>query len=297
MSPLENCTRDQAAAGWRLPDRVLPISGRALVMGIVNVTPDSFSDGGLYVAAEAAVAHALDLAAQGADLLDIGGESTRPGAAPVSEDEELARVLPVVEALVQKTALPLSVDTSKAVVARECLRRGAHIVNDVTALAGDSDMAAVVRAAGAGAVLMHMQGTPLTMQQAPHYHDVVADIAGFFEGRLQALTATGLERERLVLDPGIGFGKSARHNLEILAWLNEFQRFGLPVCLGVSRKGFVGRLLGGRPVGERLAASLAAVCHAVSRGAAQVVRVHDVRQTRDAVEVLAAIAERMNDEG
>jgi dihydropteroate synthase len=300
MGEPEHSTRDQASApaasrGWRLPDRVLAVGPRALVMGIVNVTPDSFSDGGRFAAAEEAVAHALALAAEGADILDIGGESTRPGAAPVPLEEELARVLPVVEALARQVSVPLSVDTFKAAVARECLERGAHIINDVTALAGDPDMAAVVRTSGAGVVLMHMQGTPATMQQDPRYDDVLAEIGRFFEGRLRALAAAGLERERLVLDPGIGFGKTAEHNREILARLEQLQRFGLPVCLGVSRKGFIGRLLGGRPVGERLAGSLAVACYAVGRVAVQVVRVHDVRATRDAMEVLAAIAEKIKD--
>jgi dihydropteroate synthase len=278
-----------AARVWRLPDRALPLGPRPLVMGVVNVTPDSFSDGGRFAGTESAVAHALELAAEGADLLDVGGESTRPGAGPIPAEEELARVLPVVEALARQTSLPLSVDTSKAAVARECLRRGAHVVNDVTALAGDPEMAEVVRAAGAGAVLMHMQGTPATMQLAPRYDDVVADIGRFFEERLRALAAAGLERERLALDPGIGFGKTAEHNLEILARLGELGRFGLPVCLGVSRKGFLGKVLGGRPVGERLAGSLAVACYAAVRGTAQVVRVHDVRATRDALTMIAAI--------
>jgi dihydropteroate synthase len=274
---------------WRLPGRVVRLGGRPLVMGIVNVTPDSFADGGRFATADAAVAHALDLAGQGAEILDIGGESTRPGSVPVPQEEELARVLPVVEALAGRTAALLSVDTSKAAVARDCLRRGVHIVNDVTALAGDPQMAAVVRDAHAGAVLTHMRGTPATMQRDPRYEDVVADIARFFEGRVAELVAVGLSREQLVLDPGIGFGKTVAHNLELLARLGELQRLGLPVCLGASRKGFLGRILG-RSVGERLAGSLAVVCYAATRGTIQVVRVHDVRETRDAVTLIEAIA-------
>ncbi len=274
---------------WHLPDRVLTLDRRPLILGIVNVTPDSFSDGGLHASTEAAVAHGLRLVAEGADLLDVGGESTRPGSAPVPPEEELRRVLPVVAGLRARAAVPLSVDTSKAEVARACLAAGAHVVNDVTALRGDPGMAEVVRAAGAGVILMHMQGTPATMQAAPVYGDVVAEVADFFQERLQAAAKVGIGAERVVLDPGIGFGKTVAHNLQLLARLDAFQRLGRPVCLGVSRKGFVGRLLGGRPVEERLAGSLAVVCHAMARGAVQVVRVHDVGPTRDAVTLFAAI--------
>jgi dihydropteroate synthase len=198
-------------------------------------------------------------------------------------------VVPVVATLAAQSSVPLSVDTSKAVVARQCLERGAHIINDVTAMTGDPDMLAVVRDAGAGAILMHMQGTPATMQIAPHYDDVVEDICTYFARRLHDVTAQGLERERLVLDPGIGFGKTTEHNLTILARLSQFQRFGLPVCLGVSRKGFFGRILGSRPVQQRLAASLAVTCLAAIRGTAQVLRVHDVRETCDALAMIALL--------
>jgi dihydropteroate synthase len=275
---------------WQLPDRELAIGRRPLVLGIVNVTPDSFADGRRYASTDAAVAHGLDLVRQGADLLDVGGESTRPGSAGVPVEVELERVVPVVEALAARASVPVSVDTSKAEVARRCLRAGAHVINDVTALAGDPEMAEVVRSARAGLVLMHMQGTPATMQQAPHYADVVAEVAGFFEQRLAAAAAAGIEPGRVVVDPGIGFGKTVEHNLQLLARLEEFGRLGRPVCLGVSRKGFIGSVLG-RPLERRLAGSLAVVCHAVARGAVQVVRVHDVEETRDAVTLLAAVAE------
>jgi dihydropteroate synthase len=275
---------------WHLPDRVLAIGARPLVMGIVNMTPDSFSDGGLHASTEAAVAHGLKLVEQGADLLDVGGESTRPGASPVPLQEELARVVPVVAALAAQTSVPLSVDTFKAEVARQCLAAGAGVVNDVTALQGDPAMAEVVRGHGAGVVLMHMQGTPATMQVHPTYQDVVGDIAAFLNLRLRAAEGQGIARERIVLDPGIGFGKTAAHNLTLLARLHEFQALGRPVCLGVSRKGFIGRLLD-RPVGQRLAGSLAAVCFALGRRAVQIVRVHDVRETHDAVTLFTAIAE------
>jgi dihydropteroate synthase len=274
---------------WRLRDRTLHPGRPALVMGIVNVTPDSFSDGGRFTAAEAAVAHGLELVRQGADLLDVGGESTRPGSQPVPPDEELARVLPVVRGLVERTSVPISVDTSKAAVARECLAAGAHGVNDVTAL-GDPDMAAAVRDHEAGLILMHMRGTPRTMQQDPRYDDVTAEATAFLQARLQAAAQAGIADDRLVVDPGLGFGKTARHNLELLARLGELGRLGRPVCLGASRKGFLGLLLG-REVGERLAGSLAAVCYAVGRGTAHVVRVHDVAATRDAITLFRALDE------
>jgi dihydropteroate synthase len=274
---------------WHLRDRILSIGPRPLVMGIVNVTPDSFSDGGQFTTTDAAVAHALELAQQGAELLDIGGESTRPGSSPVPLEEELRRVVPVVQALAGQTGLPLSVDTSKAEVARECLQAGAAIINDVTALSGDPHMAEVVRSYRAGVVLMHMQGTPATMQLAPHYDDVVDDIRRYLQERLQAVVAQQIERERIVVDPGIGFGKTSEHNLEILARLEEFQQLGRPLCLGVSRKGFLGKLVGSRPVQRRLATSLAAVCYAQGKNAVQVVRVHDVEETKDAVTLFAAL--------
>ncbi len=277
---------------WHLPDRVLEFAHGPLVMGIVNVTPDSFSDGGQFHSLEAAVAHGLELVRQGADLLDIGGESTRPGSAPVPLEEELRRVLPVVTALVAQTTVPISVDTSKAEVARQCLQIGARIVNDVTALRGDAGMVEVVRAQRAGVILMHMQGTPTTMQVNPHYDDVVGDIGRFFEERLQSLAAAGIAREQVVLDPGIGFGKTLDHNLEILARLAEFQRLGRPVCLGVSRKGFISRVLGGRPVARRLAGSLAVLSFALGREAVQVVRVHDVEESKDVVTMFKALSSR-----
>ncbi len=276
---------------WHLSDRILSIGRRPLVMGIVNVTPDSFSDGGRHFSWEAGVRHGLELIEQGADLLDIGGESTRPGAVPVPLEEELARVVPVVRELARHTAVPLSVDTSKAEVARQCLDAGARIVNDVTALAGDGNMAEVLRQTGAGVILMHMQGTPATMQIDPQYEEVVADVRRFLGERLQAAASLGIAAENMVLDPGIGFGKTLDHNLTLLARLDALQDLGRPVCLGVSRKGFLGKVLG-RPIEERLAGALAAVSYAMARGAVQVVRVHDVRETKDAVTLFAALSER-----
>jgi len=275
---------------WRIRGRVLTLS-RPLVMGIVNVTPDSFSDGGHYLETTAAVRHGLRLVDEGADVLDVGGESTRPGSHPVTADEELRRVLPVIEELARRTEVPISVDTSKASVAREVLAGGAAIVNDVTALQGDPDMPAAVRDAGAGVILMHMQGTPATMQQNPEYPEgVVVALDRFFQSRLQDLPRRGIAAECVVLDPGIGFGKTKRHNWEILARLGELGRFGRPVCLGVSRKGLLGKLLD-RPVGERLAGSLAVACAAMANGSAQVLRVHDVAATRDAVRVFEQLGD------
>jgi dihydropteroate synthase len=267
---------------WRLRDRILTPGSPPLVMGIVNVTPDSFSDGGLYLRADAAVAHGLELVSQGADLLDIGGESSRPGAEPVAEAEELARVVPVVSALAKQTAVPLSVDTRKAAVARRCLEAGAHVVNDITALGGDPDMATAVREHRAGVILMHMQGTPASMQVNPTYQDVVREVGEFLEARLQVAQREGIGAEQVALDPGIGFGKTAEHNLRLLARLGDLRCLGRPVCLGVSRKRLLGSLLG-RSAEDRLAGSLATACFALASRAAQVFRVHDVAPTRDAV--------------
>jgi dihydropteroate synthase len=275
---------------WHLGSQHLTIGAQPLVMGIVNVTPDSFSDGGRFADTQAAVTHARELIRQGADLLDVGGESTRPGSLPVALDEELSRVVPVVEALAGE-AIPISVDTSKAEVARQCLARGARIVNDVTALTGDPDMLAVVRDSQAAVILMHMQGAPATMQLDPRYDDVVAEIIGYLRERLGTLTAAGIAPERMAIDPGIGFGKTRDHNIEILARLDEFQVLSRPLCLGVSRKGFMGRLLD-RPVEKRLPASLAVLCHAMSRGAVQIVRVHDVEETRDVVTMFQTLQRR-----
>jgi dihydropteroate synthase len=277
-----------ASFSWRIRGQSLTIT-RPLVMGIVNVTPDSFSDGGHHFGTDAAVAHALRLVNEGADLLDVGGESTRPGSQPVSCDEELRRVVSVIESLSKRTEVPISVDTSKAEVARQALAAGAVIVNDVTALLGDPDMPAVAR--HAGIILMHMRGTPATMQQSPEYPEgVLTALDRFFQSRLQELPGLGMHPESVVIDPGIGFGKTGSHNWEILARLGELGLFGRPVCLGVSRKGLFGKLLD-RPVEQRLAASLAVACAAMAAGSAQILRVHDVAATRDAVRVF----ERLRD--
>ncbi len=261
---------------------------RPLVMGIVNVTPDSFSDGGQHATTEPAVAHGLELVRQGADLLDVGGESTRPGAEPVPLEEELRRVVPVIRELAARCGVPLSVDTSKAEVARQTLAAGAEIINDVTALLGDPNMAGVVASFRAGVIVMHMQGTPQTMQKKPTYQDVVREVASFLEERLRALAEHGIAAAQVVLDPGIGFGKTSEHNRRLVVHLEEFRRLNRPICLGVSRKGSLGKITG-RPVEERMAASLAVACFALGRQAAQILRVHDVAGTRDAVEVFQAL--------
>ena len=273
---------------WQCRDHRIAIGRRPLVMGIVNVTPDSFSDGGKFADPTAAIEHGLCLAAEGADILDVGGESTRPGSGPISTAEEVRRVVPVVGGLAGRTRALISVDTSKSEVAQRCLDAGAAIINDVTGLRGDPDMSAVAATAGAGVVVMHMQGNPATMQADPHYTDVVAEVAGFFEERLHALAAAGISPDAVCLDPGIGFGKALDHNLALLANLGAFARFGRPVCLGVSRKGFIGTLCN-RAVAERGPGSLAVACFAAARGTAQVLRVHDVGPTRDAAVLLEAI--------
>jgi dihydropteroate synthase len=273
---------------WHLRGRVLYPIKTPLVLGIVNVTPDSFSDGGLFHATEAAIAQGQRLAQDGADLLDIGGESSRPGASPVGLQEELDRILPVIRELARRVCVPLSVDTYKAEVARQALAAGAHVINDITALRGDSAMAAVVRDYGAGIILMHMQGTPATMQQNPTYKDVHGEVGAFLEERLQAAANVGIACEQVVLDPGVGFGKTTEHNLQLLANLPRLGRLGRPVCLGASRKGFLGQVLG-RPVSQRLAGSLAVVCFALAHRAAQAFRVHDVAETRDAIALFARL--------
>jgi dihydropteroate synthase len=264
---------------------------RPLVMGIVNVTPDSFFDGGQYYDPQRAVAHALRLVAEGADLLDIGAESTRPGALPVDEHEERRRLLPVVSAVARAVSVPISVDTSKAEVARAALDAGAVMVNDVTALRGDGAMVDVVAEAGAGLVVMHMQGIPETMQQAPHYDDVVGDVAQFLAERSRFAMDHGVERDRIVLDPGIGFGKTLTHNLDLLANLHAFTELGFPLLVGPSRKGFIGQLTH-QSVDARAWGTAAVIALAVQQGA-RILRVHDVGPMRDVVSVADAVARRM----
>jgi dihydropteroate synthase len=272
---------------WHLRDRVIEFALRPLVMGIVNATPDSFSDGGRFFEPAKAIEHGLHLVQEGADVLDIGGESTRPGATPVPLEEELRRVVPVVEGLTRQSTVPISIDSMKAAVAERCLEAGAAIVNDVE---GFRDPAMIAAAAKyrAGTIVMHMQGMPENMNQNPHYSDVVREVGEFFEERLQTLAKLGIPPEAICLDPGIGFGKTHEHNMALLANLGAFARFGRPVCLGVSRKGFIGTICG-RPRGERMPGSLAIACFAAARGDAHLLRVHDVAPTRDAALLLEAI--------
>jgi dihydropteroate synthase len=260
------------------------------LMGVINVTPDSFSDGGRFLDPDQAVAHGLRLADEGAGILDVGGESTRPGAEAVSADQELARVLPVIEGLMTaKTPARISIDTSKAVVAKAALEAGARMVNDVTALS-DPEMAQVIAQSGADCCLMHMLGDPRTMQIDPRYDDVVADVKAYLAERLNFAIASGIPEERILLDPGIGFGKTLDHNLELLDRLQELSELGRPVLIGTSRKSFLGRLTG-REVDDRLAGTIATCVMAYERGAS-VFRVHDVAPVHDALRVAAATVRR-----
>jgi dihydropteroate synthase len=267
------------------------MSGMFRIMGVVNVTPDSFSDGGAFLDRDAAVNHGLRLAFEGADLLDIGGESTRPGADRVPELEELDRVIPVIEGIrAHNGVVRVSIDTSKAAVAAAALDAGADYVNDVTALRGDPEMAALVAERGVDVCLMHMLGTPRTMQAEARYDDVVADVKAFLEQRIEAAVAAGIALERIEVDPGIGFAKNVDHNLELLGRLRELTALGRPLVLGTSRKSFLGAITG-RETAERMPATLATVVMGYERGA-EVFRVHDVAPARDALAVAAATLAR-----
>jgi dihydropteroate synthase len=254
---------------------------RPLVMGIVNVTPDSFSDGARYFETDAAIAHARRLIGEGADMLDIGGESTRPGAQPVSVQDELARVLPIIEAL-RDAAIPLSVDTSKPQVMRRVLDAGADMINDVYAFRQDGALQAVADSP-CGLCVMHMQGEPRTMQHAPHYNHLLQDIQDFLQARVRVMLQQGIDKQRLVIDPGFGFGKTRQHDYWLLGHLDQIAVQGLPLLLGLSRKSMIGHVTG-RPAGERVAGSIAGALAGVARGA-KIVRVHDVAATVDALKV------------
>ena len=275
---------------WQLArGRVLDLSSRAAVMGIINVTPDSFSDGGNFLEPGRAADHAGEMLDEGAASIDVGGESTRPGAAPVPADEELRRVVPVVEAiLARRPECLISVDTAKAAVARAALERGAVIVNDVTALRGDAAMAGVVAEHGAGVVLMHMQGEPRTMQTRPVYNDVVAEVRGFFEERFAAARAAGVPAECVAFDPGIGFGKTAAHNMALLRALPSLDAGGRPLVLGVSRKSFLAKVSGAETLAERLGPTVALTGWLRERGA-RVLRVHEVRPNLLALRTVEAL--------
>ena len=274
-------TNDRAST-WTLRSRTLTFGRRPLLMGIVNVTPDSFSDGGKCLDRSAAVAHAMRLAGDGADILDIGGESTRPYATPVNEAEELARVVPVISQLRQH--LPeaiLSIDTSKAAVAKVAIEMGVEIINAVTGLSGDKRMVELARTSGAGICAMHMQGTPQSMQDNPFYDDVVEDIYSYLCQRRDELVAAGIERDRICLDPGIGFGKTHEHNLTLMANCSRFHELGCPLLVGHSRKGFIGKVLGDKQA-DRTAGTTGGAL-ALARQGVQILRVHDVKAVRDAL--------------
>ena len=263
--------------------------GRPFVMGIVNVTPDSFSDGGQFFDPGKAITHGLKLAADGADILDIGGESTRPGAAPVGEADEIKRTIPVIEALRQQTDLPISIDTMKPGVARAAFAAGATIWNDVNALRGPEALETAADL-NAHVCLMHMQGEPRTMQDAPTYEDVAAEVEAFLAGRTEAALAAGVARDNIWIDPGIGFGKTLQHNLELLRSIPAFAELGYPVLVGASRKRFIAEIDDTKQSDMRIAGSLAVALHAAANGAA-ILRVHDVRETVQALKVQAAIGE------
>lgn len=260
------------------------IKGKTLIMGILNVTPDSFSDGGLFTNADKAIVHAKQMVKDGADIIDVGGESTRPGSLPVSEKEELRRVKPVIEKLLKEINAPISIDTYKPKVAEECLKLGAHMVNDVTGL-GNKNMIDIVKKYQVPAIIMHMKGKPKIMQNNPKYKDVVNDIRRFLKERILNARKAGIKQ--IIIDPGIGFGKTTEHNLQILKRLGEFKELKCPILIGPSRKTFIGNITG-MPTGERLEGTLAAVAIAVMNGA-NIVRVHDVKECRRAVQIADAI--------
>ena len=269
------------ARQWQLRTRTLVFATRPMLMGIVNVTPDSFSDGGQHYDVDTAVEHGIQLARQGADILDVGGESTRPYAEPVDHTEESRRVIPVLQRLHAAVAIPLSVDTSKAAVAAAAMDAGAEIINDISALTSDPAMVEVAFAAGAGVCAMHMQGTPQTMQDAPQYANVVDDVLGYLRDRRDALVNAGIELSRICLDPGIGFGKTHEHNLALLSHIDTFHDLGCPLLVGHSRKGFITKVMGDKqvdPSAGTLGVALALACRGV-----QVLRVHDVATVRQAL--------------
>ena len=277
---------------WKIRDREIDLSRRARVMGIINATPDSFSDGGSFLDPQAALAHGLQMVAEGAEILDIGGESTRPGAQSVEADEEIRRVLPIIQSLRRESQVLLSIDTSKAAVARAALDAGADIINDVTGLRGDPDMAALAASSKAGIVIMHMQGEPRTMQVAPTYGDVIHEVGEFFRQALTRSVAYGIDPMRIALDPGIGFGKTPEHNRRLLAELSAFLEFGRPLLVGVSRKSFLGWLAGSSAMDDRFWPGVALTSLCRERGA-RILRVHDVKPHTEALRMTEAILDHV----
>jgi dihydropteroate synthase len=276
----------QRATAWKLRSRTLSFGQRPLLMGIVNVTPDSFSDGGRYFSTQGAIDHAMRLVDEGAEILDIGGESTRPYATPVEAAEELRRTTSVIREICRRTKVVVSIDTSKAAVARAALDAGAEIINDVTGLTGDVEMLPLAVSSQAGVCAMHMQGTPQTMQDAPTYRDVVDDILGYLAQRRDALLVAGVDRERICLDPGIGFGKTHQHNLTLLANCWRYHVLDAAILVGPSRKGFIGKVLGDKEA-DRTAGTVG-VCLSLARQGVQLLRVHDVAAVRQALLLFAA---------
>lgn len=270
---------------WRLRTRVLDLPRRPLVMGVVNVTPDSFSDGGKFFGASEAIEQGLRLVAEGADLLDVGGESTRPYAEIIPPEEELRRVFPVVQALAERSGVPISIDTTKPLVARECLAAGAEILNDISGLT-QPELVAIAAETQAGVCAMHMQGTPQTMQDDPQYDDVVEEVSAWLAARRAALLATGLDATRICLDPGIGFGKTHQHNLTLLANCWRLHELGAPLLVGPSKKGFIGKVLGDKNA-DRTAGTIGTIL-SLARQGVQIVRVHDVAPVRQALLLFAA---------
>ena len=267
--------------------------GKTYIIGVLNVTPDSFYDKGRFFDKEKALNHALDMAASGADIIDIGGESTRPGAEDMSVEEEIDRVIPVIRAVSKKTAVPISIDTRKAKVAGEALKAGASIVNDVSALRHDPAMAGVIAGLSAAVILMHMKGSPKAMQIKPEYVDVVKEIISSLKESIGAAKEAGINEDNIIIDPGIGFGKTLEHNLQILCRLDEFGILGYPVCVGTSRKSFIGKILGSDDPGDRLAGTLATCAIAIMKGA-KFLRVHDVKEAVQAARVTDVIMAKQN---
>lgn len=278
-----------AVRSWTLADRVLTFEQAPLYLGILNVTPDSFSDGGKHGSLQAALEQAKTLVAEGAGIIDVGGESTRPGAEPVPLEEELRRVVPVIELLAAELQVPLSIDTYKAEVARQALEAGARIVNDISGLTFDPRMVETCAKYRAGVICMHIQGTPQTMQRDPQYGNVVSDITDWLGRRLEELAAQGVAPEQVVLDPGIGFGKTAEHNLKILSSIAEFHKLGRPLCIGHSRKGFLGTILG-RPLADRMYGTVG-VSLALAQQGVEMLRLHEISPTRDCLASYRAVSE------
>ena len=277
---------------WATGNHTFIFPRKTLIMGIVNVTPDSFSDGGLFFNTNRAIDHALKLVDEGADILDIGGESTRPGAASISVKEELNRVIPVIDKLSKQSEAIISVDTHKPVVAEEAINAGASIINDIGAKNNNSKMWNVISSTKAGYICMHMQGSPESMQKNPFYEDVISDVCNFFQERLNSFEENGISAEQIAFDPGIGFGKSLKHNIELMSQLNKFNLFQRPVLIGASRKSFIEKLLG-TPVEKRLPASLTCATWAIMQGS-QIIRAHEVAETVQAVRMAEALIENNN---